>query len=195
MKAFVSFPAALLFVLVITVLALTLANASTSSLESSGELVSLERKHYADAEVKKVFSQVFELSAGSDERQSSEAIAENLARLDAIAKERFGQEGVGVELWFGEFDSFEEQRVLQETLSRKKPARCAHCYSFAEFTVDWDGKPVRKSIELVFGRKISKLGLAHTPSSAEWVGKNVAFGATFYSQGMAWVSAMREGFG
>ena len=197
MKSFVSFPAALLFVLTIAVLALTLSKASASSLDSSAELVSLERKHYADAELKKVFSQVFSMSKGSDELQSSRAIAENLALFEVKAKERFAREGVSVELWFGEFDSSEERGILEKTLSQKKPARCAHCYSLAAHTLDWDGRPVRKSMELIFDRQISKSGMAHTLSSAEWVGKNIALGATFYSQGdgMAWVSVIREGFG
>lgn len=197
MKAFASFPVALLFVLTLAVLAAVQNNLSSHSVQTSTELLSLEKKHYADVSLKKAFFQVLSLSKGSDEKEISENTAQNLARLEDFSRGYFQKQEVQVELWFGEFDESQEKAVLQQTLENKRPVACSHCYSFKTMTVDWDKKPVFKSVELIFDRKISKAGLVHSPSSAEWVGRNIAFGATFYSseEGIAWISVMKEGFG
>ncbi|GEM_PF-4436534 len=196
-KAFATFPIALFFVLTLFALAIAQQNSLSAALYSSGEVLVLEKKHYSDVGLKKAFSQVFSLSEGFDERQSSENIAANLAAMEDFAESHFEKQGVQIVLWFGSLDSFEEKSVLRQTLSLGKPMLCSHCYSFKTMTVDWEGKPVHKSIELIFDRRISKNGFVHTPSSSEWVGEEIAFGATFFmpNGNTAWVSVMREGFG
>ncbi|MEM4254804.1 MAG: hypothetical protein QXR53_00545 [Candidatus Norongarragalinales archaeon] len=197
MRAFFSFPAALFFVLAILALAAAHRALSSSAADASAAVLVLEQKHYADVTLKKVLSQVFSLSEGFDEKQSSENIAENLASLEGFAEGHYARQGVEVSLWFGAFDSFEEGRVLRETLSSGRPVRCSHCYALGEWTVDWEGRLARKSVELVFNRSVSKRGMVHTPSSSEWAGEEIAFGATFYNPRykLAWVSVVREGFG
>ncbi|MFH1056252.1 MAG: hypothetical protein V1717_00420 [Candidatus Micrarchaeota archaeon] len=187
------------FFLVLSIAALLYAHnqAVSSSFRHSDRVLVLEKKYYADLALKNAFSQVFSLSQGEGERQSSESIALNLGELEVFAEDYFAQQGILADLWFGEFDSFEEKRVLGETLSSRKPVACSHCFDFSAKTLDWDKKIVPKAIELVFDRRISKKGLAHTPSSQEWIGNEIAFGGTFYypEKNFAWVTVLKEGFG
>lgn len=196
-KAFASFAIVLLACLSLLVLFAARGKADARESEGTRELIALEKKHYADLELKNAFSQALSLSPGLDEKQSSESIAESLARLQDYAQKRLAERGLHARLWFGSVGEREEKRILEETIARSKPVACAHCYVFSAMTVDWDGRPVRKSVELVFNRKISKNGFAHTPTSAEWLASDIAFGATFYwpEERMAWVTVMHEGFG
>lgn len=196
MRAFASFPAAVFFVLAILVLASIQRLAAAESHSSSSQALFLEGKYYSDVSFKKAFSQVLRLSPGLGEVQSSKNIASNLALMQEFAKGHFARKGVQAEFWFGELGEAEERRLLAEMLLLKKPLRCSHCYALDSMTVDWEGKPVFKSVELIFDREVSRLGFVHTPSSAEWVGKEILFGASFYWRegGLAWVSAARAGF-
>jgi len=197
LKAFVSFSIAFFLVLTLVALALAQNNAVASSSAYSSDVLLLEKKYYADLALKQAFSQTLSLSVGADERQVSENTAKNLEALEAFAEDYFAGQGVLADLWFGSIDFREEQEVLQETVSSKKPVACSHCFDFNAKTLDWNEKIVHKSIELIFERKVSRKGFSHTPSSAEWVGGEIAFGGTFYhpQSGLAWVSVVREGFG
>jgi len=197
LKAFASIYIALFFSLTLVSIALLSSRSSSLSSSSVAYATVLEKKHYADLALKKVFSQVLKESGGVDEKQSSGSIAENLVSLEGFAKQYYSKQGFRTQFWFGAFDPAEEEWMLEETLRKGTPVSCSHCYPLGERTLDWEKKPVRKSVEFIFDRRISKLGFSHTLSSQEWIGQNIAFGATFYwpEKRMAWVVVLKEGFG
>ena len=196
MRGFLSFTLALLLVLIFLSLLSAQKAAIASHDKAEEEALLLEKKYYADLELKQAFQQVFEQSGGSDELQSAQNIAANLEKLEFFAEKHFAEKGIIAEIWFG--SPLEgEQAILDQALSQRRPLRCIHCYEFSARTLDWDKKIIYKSTELVFNKRISKQGFVHTPTSEEWVLGNIVFGATFFipEKNFAWVSIMPEGFG
>ncbi len=196
-KGFIAFALALF--LSLSVFALALASAKLPPLFSQGssEVISLEQSHYRDLTTKKAFEQVFTSSTGSDELESTRNIAASLAAFEDYGTRYFQEKGVKARFWFGSLADGEEKAILRNTLDSGSPSACKHCYGFHAVTLDWNRKPLLKSMEFIFNRTISKDGFVHTPSSVEWVGQNIAFGVTFYDERShaAWISLMPEGFG
>ena len=197
MRCFLSFALAFFFALTLLSLLVLRQNAFALQNEASADVLLLEKKYYADLELKEAFGQVFAKTGGAGEKQASERIAANLEALEEFTEKNYAGKGIIADVWFGSLSPGEEKEILEKTLSERKPSACRHCFDFSAKTLDWDKKTAHKSVELMFDGRISKLGFSHAPTSVEWVGGDVVFGATFFvpEKSFAWVSVMREGFG
>ncbi len=158
-------------------------------------VLALEKRYYADLDVKNAFRQVLASAQGTGEEKIVDA-ARKLAALEEFAEKKYAEKGIQVDLWVGEAGKPIVSELKKKMLEEKTVSKPSGALDLSVHVLDWRGEPVPIAATL----------LVHDPASGKVVvAKNTAlvpeqsftnpvFGLSIYFQDIAAVALAGEDF-
>ena len=149
----------------------------------------VEKVHYLDLDFKNALRQAL------DARDAEEA-ASRLVSLEGFFERKAAGQGVSADLWVGFVSEGDVAELKASMLAEKKALKCGNCF---DFSLPFEGIAVVNAF-LGFGEKlvVSSSGLSLFSKAADSFfrpfGKKPFFGASLYSDGLAYVALAGEGF-
>lgn len=196
MKGLVSFAVVLVFAALLAHVTQTRLGAEKETYSAKSVAIALEKRYYADIDVKNAFRQVLASATGAGCEEKTADAARKLAMLEAFAEKAYGDKGVQIDLWLGEAGKTAVAELKKKMLGESAALKPPGALDFGVNVLDWRGEPV----------PIAASSLACDPASGKvFVSRNTAlvpeqfflnpvFGISVYFQDVAAVALIGEGF-
>jgi len=195
-RGIVSFALVLVFSALLAHVADTRIETAKESHFAKQAVFSLEKRYYADLEVKNAFRQALANAQGAGGEEKTVDAARKLALLEQFAEAEFAERGIQVDLWLGDAGAADFAELRKRMLAERRTLKPGGALDLSVHVLDWRGRPVPLAAAL----------LAHDPASGKvLVARNTAlvpeqpflmpvFGASIYFDDVAAVAVIGEGF-
>ena len=165
-------------------------NSSRAIGYSEKNIISLERQHGIELELKDAVKSVLSNPEGENREEMARNAAEKLAVLESFWEKKMSEEGVSADMWAGIADAYEIERLNDEMPILKRTMKCASCFDISEKSLSWKKEAVPRAmafldVKEINGRQleVSRRGVSFVPdvrSSFSSLQGNVVFGASLY---------------
>ncbi|MGC9113858.1 MAG: hypothetical protein ACP5IG_02075 [Candidatus Micrarchaeia archaeon] len=203
MKAVISFALVIAMVVPLTAFAALQEKASSAAAQADYRVLLLEKRHYAEMELKESLKQVLESARGSSREERVADVAFKLAEWEWFEEKEFASRGISLDLWCGVATEQEISLLKNKVLEARHAVKPFFAHDFSELVVGWRGELVPAAMAFLesdaLGKaRISRNGFSLVPEIAQVYGAaggRVFFGASLYfREGVAAVALAGEDF-
>ncbi|MCX6767713.1 MAG: hypothetical protein NTY90_03225 [Candidatus Micrarchaeota archaeon] len=139
MKGLVSFAVVLVFAALLAHVTQTRLGAEKETYSAKSVAIALEKRYYADIDVKNAFRQVLASATGAGCEEKTADAARKLAMLEAFAEKAYGDKGVQIDLWLGEAGKTAVAELKKKMLGESAALKPPGALDFGVNVLDWPG--------------------------------------------------------
>lgn len=190
MKGVISFLLVIAAIVPLASFAAMQEKAALSAGQSELQALALEKRHYAEMELRESFIQVLQSSQGTSREEKVVDVANKLSKWEAFVEKEFGDRGMLLDVWCGATTPSEISRLKKQILEKQTLFRPSLSHNLNEFVLGWQGQALPVSAAFldstIEGVKVSRNGLSFAPDLAtaySIVDGETSFGASLYLPG------------